>query len=117
MARAVRRHAQVVEVDVPRAPDPDLRVAGDRRDGDAAERHPLRPPEADASDPDAALTTAAVLVAPVVEEALKGVLVLLVWWVLGREFDGVTDGMVRFSIGVEDWRDLLADFERALEHA
>ncbi|HET7762217.1 MAG TPA: PrsW family intramembrane metalloprotease [Phycicoccus sp.] len=47
-----------------------------------------------ASDPDAALTTAAVLVAPVVEEALKGVLVLLVWWVLGREFDGVTDGMV-----------------------
>jgi cystathionine beta-lyase/cystathionine gamma-synthase len=30
---------------------------------------------------------------------------------------GVTDGMVRFSIGVEDWRDLLADFERALEHA
>ena len=47
-----------------------------------------------ASDPDAALTTAAVLVAPVVEEALKGLLVLLVWWVLGREFDGVTDGMV-----------------------
>jgi cystathionine beta-lyase/cystathionine gamma-synthase len=30
---------------------------------------------------------------------------------------GVTDGMVRFSIGVEDWRDLLADFERALQHA
>ena len=47
-----------------------------------------------ASDPDAALTTAAVLVAPVVEEALKGLLVLLVWGVLGREFDGVTDGMV-----------------------
>ncbi len=47
-----------------------------------------------ASDEDAALTTAAVVVAPVVEEALKGVLVLLVWWVLGREFDGVTDGMV-----------------------
>jgi RsiW-degrading membrane proteinase PrsW (M82 family) len=47
-----------------------------------------------ASDPDAALTTAAVVVAPVVEEALKGVFVLLVWWFLRREFDGVTDGMV-----------------------
>ena len=30
---------------------------------------------------------------------------------------GVTEGLVRFSIGVEDWRDLLADFEGALEHA
>jgi cystathionine beta-lyase/cystathionine gamma-synthase len=30
---------------------------------------------------------------------------------------GVTEGLVRFSIGVEDWRDLLADFENALEHA
>ena len=30
---------------------------------------------------------------------------------------GVTEGLVRFSIGVEDWRDLLADFERALENA
>jgi cystathionine beta-lyase/cystathionine gamma-synthase len=30
---------------------------------------------------------------------------------------GVTEGLVRFAIGVEDWRDLLADFERALEHA
>lgn len=30
---------------------------------------------------------------------------------------GITDGLVRFSIGVEDWRDLLADFERALEQA
>ena len=28
---------------------------------------------------------------------------------------GVTDGLVRFSIGIEDWRDLLADFEQALE--
>ena len=27
---------------------------------------------------------------------------------------GVTDEMVRISVGVEDWRDLLADFERAL---
>lgn len=28
---------------------------------------------------------------------------------------GVTDGLVRVSIGIEDWRDLLADFEQALE--
>jgi methionine-gamma-lyase len=30
---------------------------------------------------------------------------------------GVTDGLVRVSIGIEDWRDLLADFEQALEVA
>jgi cystathionine beta-lyase/cystathionine gamma-synthase len=30
---------------------------------------------------------------------------------------GITDGMVRISVGVEDWRDLLADFEQALELA
>ena len=30
---------------------------------------------------------------------------------------GVTDGLVRVSIGIEDWRDLLADFEQALEAA
>ncbi|HEV8147970.1 MAG TPA: PLP-dependent transferase [Bryobacteraceae bacterium] len=28
---------------------------------------------------------------------------------------GVTDGLVRVSIGIEDWRDLLADFEQALD--
>ncbi|HYM13754.1 MAG TPA: PLP-dependent transferase [Bryobacterales bacterium] len=28
---------------------------------------------------------------------------------------GIGDGLVRISVGVEDWRDLLADFERALE--
>ena len=28
---------------------------------------------------------------------------------------GITDGLVRISIGVEDWRDLLGDFENALE--
>jgi methionine-gamma-lyase len=27
---------------------------------------------------------------------------------------GVTDGLVRVSVGIEDWRDLLADFEQAL---
>jgi protease PrsW len=46
------------------------------------------------SDPDAALATTAVLVAPVVEEALKGVAVFFVWWFRRREFDGITDGMV-----------------------
>jgi methionine-gamma-lyase len=28
---------------------------------------------------------------------------------------GVTDGLVRVSVGIEHWRDLLADFERALD--
>jgi cystathionine beta-lyase/cystathionine gamma-synthase len=26
----------------------------------------------------------------------------------------VTDGLVRVSVGIEDWRDLLTDFEQAL---
>jgi RsiW-degrading membrane proteinase PrsW (M82 family) len=42
---------------------------------------------------DATLVTA-VVVAPVVEEAAKGAFVLLVWWFLRREFDGLVDGMV-----------------------
>ena len=50
------------------------------------------------ADPDAALTTTAVLVAPFVEEAAKGVLILLVWWFLHHEFDGITDGMVYAGI-------------------
>ena len=28
---------------------------------------------------------------------------------------GLTDGLIRVSVGIEDWRDLLADFEHALE--
>ncbi len=28
---------------------------------------------------------------------------------------GVTDGLVRISVGIEDWRDLLADFEQSLD--
>lgn len=28
---------------------------------------------------------------------------------------GVTDGLVRISVGIEDWRDLLADFQQALD--
>ncbi len=51
-----------------------------------------------AADREGALQTTAVLVAPFVEEAAKGALVLLVWWVLRREFDGVTDGMVYAGI-------------------
>ncbi len=30
------------------------------------------------------------------------------------QWAGVTDGLVRVSVGIEDWRDLLADFEQAL---
>jgi methionine-gamma-lyase len=29
---------------------------------------------------------------------------------------GVTDGLVRVSVGIEHWRDLLSDFEQALDH-
>lgn len=34
-----------------------------------------------------------------------------------RELDeaGIGDGLVRVSVGIEDWRDILADFEQALE--
>jgi cystathionine beta-lyase/cystathionine gamma-synthase len=28
---------------------------------------------------------------------------------------GVTDGLVRISVGIEDWRDLMVDFEQALD--
>ena len=31
------------------------------------------------------------------------------------EAAGITDGLVRVSVGVEDWRDLLRDFEQAIE--
>ena len=27
---------------------------------------------------------------------------------------GIGDGLVRISVGIEDWRDLLSDFEQAL---
>ena len=46
------------------------------------------------SDPDSALAFTAVTVAPLVEEATKGLFVLFVWWFRRREFDGITDGMV-----------------------
>jgi RsiW-degrading membrane proteinase PrsW (M82 family) len=50
------------------------------------------------TDPQSALQTTAVLVAPWVEEAAKGALVVLVWLLVKREFDGVTDGMVYAGI-------------------
>jgi cystathionine beta-lyase/cystathionine gamma-synthase len=28
---------------------------------------------------------------------------------------GITEGLVRISVGIEDWRDLLSDFQQALE--
>ncbi|MGA2328465.1 MAG: aminotransferase class I/II-fold pyridoxal phosphate-dependent enzyme [Bryobacteraceae bacterium] len=31
------------------------------------------------------------------------------------ELSGITDGLVRVSVGIEDWRDLLSDFEQALD--
>ena len=31
-----------------------------------------------------------------------------------REKNGITDGMVRVSVGIEDVDDLIADFEQAL---
>jgi len=30
---------------------------------------------------------------------------------------GITEGLVRISVGIEDWHDLLTDFEQALEAA
>lgn len=33
------------------------------------------------------------------------------------EAAGITEGLVRVSLGIEDWRDLLADFTQALERA
>jgi RsiW-degrading membrane proteinase PrsW (M82 family) len=47
-----------------------------------------------ATGTEAAALFTAVFTAPVVEEAVKGLLVLLVWRLRRREFDGITDGMV-----------------------
>ena len=33
------------------------------------------------------------------------------------QLSGVVDGLVRVSVGIEDWRDILADFENALDKA
>jgi protease PrsW len=45
-----------------------------------------------------AMLVTAVISAPLVEEAAKGSLVLLVWWFRRREFDGIIDGMVYAGI-------------------
>lgn len=37
------------------------------------------------------------------------------WSDADLEAAGIGDGLVRISVGIEDWRDLLADFEQALE--
>lgn len=50
------------------------------------------------TDASSAMLTTATVVAPLVEESLKGVLVLLVWRLRRREFDGLTDGMVYAGI-------------------
>lgn len=51
-----------------------------------------------AGDPTSAMAATAVVVAPVVEESLKGLLVLLIWRLRRREFDGLTDGLVYAGI-------------------
>lgn len=51
-----------------------------------------------AGDPTSAMTTTAILVAPVVEESLKGLIVLIIWRLRRREFDGLIDGMVYAGI-------------------
>ncbi|WP_245613792.1 PrsW family intramembrane metalloprotease [Knoellia sinensis] len=44
--------------------------------------------------PEDSLALTAVFVAPVVEEAAKGLVIFLIWRFAKREFDGITDGMV-----------------------
>lgn len=44
------------------------------------------------------LTLGSVVVAPVVEETLKGLVVLLIWRLRRQEFDGIVDGMVYAGI-------------------
>jgi RsiW-degrading membrane proteinase PrsW (M82 family) len=53
---------------------------------------------ATATDTEQAALVTAVFTAPVVEEAAKGLLVLLVWRLRRREFDGIIDGMVYAGI-------------------
>jgi RsiW-degrading membrane proteinase PrsW (M82 family) len=47
-----------------------------------------------ATSPDDAFATTAVFVAPIVEEVVKGLAVLFVFWILHDEFDNVLEGMV-----------------------
>ncbi|HQH08562.1 MAG TPA: PrsW family intramembrane metalloprotease [Phycicoccus sp.] len=50
------------------------------------------------TSPSGAELMTAVVVAPFVEEAAKGAFVLIMWWFIRREFDGVIDGMVYAGI-------------------
>ena len=34
-----------------------------------------------------------------------------------RDEQGITDGLIRFSVGIEEWKDLLADIEQAIAKA
>lgn len=51
-----------------------------------------------ASSPQDVSTLTAVLVAPPVEETTKGVFILVMWWFMRREFNGLTDGVVYAGI-------------------
>lgn len=51
-----------------------------------------------ATDPTQARLATAVFSAPLVEEAAKGLIVLLIWRLRRREFDGIIDGMVYAGI-------------------
>lgn len=50
------------------------------------------------TNPEEGRAATAVFVAPFVEEAAKGLLVLLLWWRRRAEFDGLTDGIVYAGI-------------------
>jgi methionine-gamma-lyase len=39
------------------------------------------------------------------------------WAAADLDAAGICEGLVRISVGIENWRDLLHDFEQALEHA
>ncbi len=50
------------------------------------------------TDENSAQATTAIFVAPIVEESLKGSIVLLMWWFRRQEFDGIVDGLVYAGI-------------------
>ncbi|UTT65170.1 PrsW family glutamic-type intramembrane protease [Janibacter sp. CX7] len=50
------------------------------------------------TDPESANVLGAVIVAPLVEETFKGVFLLVMWWFMRKEFNGLTDGIVYAGI-------------------
>ncbi len=50
------------------------------------------------TDPASAEVLTAVYVAPVTEETFKGLFLLVMWWFMRREFNGLTDGIVYAGI-------------------